>query len=304
MLLIGCTAAAHAASRRPIVFSATPHGRSAASECADGGDLELFTVGPSSGRVRRLTRNANDDHYPSWSPGGRRIVFASRGQEETEKDLFIRTADGRRRRLTDGPADDMLPRWSPAGGWIVFVRVRHHRDGFSSGGDPRNLMLVRPDGSGLRRLTRRRPVYGVLSANWAPGGRRIVFTRDARRQESTDLFVVGRRGRGLRRITKVRYADYSLPDWSGNGRRIAFTSQRGQSYNVFAVAPSGGRSTRMTPRHLTNPHFSAWGPRSRRIAFIAGLTGCEAQLFVMRADGRRLKDALRGRGLAVSSLDW
>ncbi len=304
LLLIGPAAEAQTTRHRAIVFSAVPYGRLGAIDCMDGSDPELFTVEPSSGRVRRLTDNANFDSYPSWSPAGRRVVFASRGRNETEQDLFIRTVDGRRRRLTDGPANDMLPRWSPTGGWIVFTRVRHYRDGFASGGDPRNLMLVRPDGSGLRRLTRRRPVYGVLSANWAPGGRRIVFTRDTRRQQSTDLFVVGRRGRNLHRITKVRHADYSLPDWSGNGRWIAFTSEAGTSYNVFRVAPSGERRGRLTPRHLINPHFSAWGPRSRRIAFIAGRTGCETQLFVARADGRRLKDVSRGRGLGVESLDW
>lgn len=65
------------------------------------------------GKLRRLTRGS----APSWSPDGRRIVFARRGW------LMIVVVRGRRvRRLVRGTA----PAWSPDGRWIAFFDG-HHR---------------------------------------------------------------------------------------------------------------------------------------------------------------------------------
>jgi Tol biopolymer transport system component len=63
------------------------------------------------------------------------IVDAARGEETT-------------RRLTDGEWTDTMPSWSPDGSMIAFSSNRH---------DPANaavfsIYLVRPDGTGLRRV--------------------------------------------------------------------------------------------------------------------------------------------------------
>jgi Tol biopolymer transport system component len=302
-LTIAPSSAAHT-EPRPIFFSAIPEDRPNRSHCANRGDTELFKVDPRSGRVRRLTTNRDFDSFPSPSPGGRRLVFSARGRSETDQDLFVRTVAGGRRRITKGPANDFYPRWSPTGRWIVFVRAYHRRQGTSSSADTRSIMLVRADGTGLRRLTPRRRVYGTLSASWGPESRRILFTADSRPQASTNVFVMGRRGRNVRQITDVPHAEYSLPDWSPGGRSITVSSYGAYEHTVLRIARDGSARARLSPRHLIDPHFSAWGPRGRRIAFIGDRDGCQPHVYLMTRDGRRVNDLLRGLDLQVYSLDW
>jgi len=69
---------------------------------------------------------------------------------------------------------------------LAFVRLgRSRRDD-----DRGDVYLVRRDGSGLRRLTRR----GGYSPAWSPDGRWIAFIR------AGDLYVVRTTGGHLRRL--------------------------------------------------------------------------------------------------------
>jgi TolB protein len=93
------------------------------------------------------------------------------------------------RRLTHAPARDSEPAWTGArGGWVAFRRGR-------------NLFRIRPDGTGLRRLTRR----GGIDPAWSPHGTRIAFTRRA------DVYVMRADGRRLHRLTR---RGGTAPIWS------------------------------------------------------------------------------------------
>ena len=60
---------------------------------------------------RRLTNNDFDDRYPSWSPDGKRIAFASEGVGNF--DIHVMNADGARqvRRHTKNRSGDADPVW-------------------------------------------------------------------------------------------------------------------------------------------------------------------------------------------------
>lgn len=306
VLLLAQTGSAYARdpgdAARPIVFSAIPEGRRGGAHCQNGGDTEVFTVGPDTGRVRRVTRNRRYDNFPSWAPGGRRIVVSSRPPAGDDQDLVVMRLDGGRRRLTRGRANDFYPRWSPGGQWIAFTRVFPRlRD--AEGQEKRSLMAIRPDGSRLRRLTKPRVHHGELTANWGPEGRRIVFTADGRPRVSTNLLVMGRRGRNVRQLTHVDYAEYSLPDWSPDRRWITYSSYGDYEDEVQRVRADGRGRARLSPSDLIDPHFSVWGPGGGRIAFVASRSGCQPDVFVM-SERRRVRNLLKDRDLEVYSLDW
>ncbi|MDX6513838.1 MAG: TolB protein [Gaiellaceae bacterium] len=97
-----------------------------------GGDVEVTHEG--------------SEWTPSWSPDGTRIVYAEGLFAAHHYHLEIVALDnGKPRELTSRAAwDDNLPAWSPDGRLIAFTSAR-------SGNQ--ELWVVRPDGTGLRRVT-------------------------------------------------------------------------------------------------------------------------------------------------------
>jgi TolB protein len=84
---------------------------------ARDGDFEISLMNRDGGGQRRLTRNTVRDHYPVWSPNGRRIAF------ESDWQVWVMNADGSgQRRLTRNGGRNFAPVWSPDGKRIAFER--------------------------------------------------------------------------------------------------------------------------------------------------------------------------------------
>ena len=91
-----------------------------------------------------------------------------------------------------------------------------------------------------------------------------------------EVWVVQPDGSGLRRLTHNGWS----PDWSPDGRRIAFVSDREGSAAIYVMAADGSEVRLIGPG--TEP---AWSPDGWRLAFVHG-----ADIWVMNTDGsdRRL----------------
>jgi Tol biopolymer transport system component len=138
--------------------------------------------------------------------------------------IYVMRADGTGlRRVTPAPPRRSLafgnssPAWSPDGRRIVFAGTGRAR----IEGAPTDLYVIRPDGTGLRRLTRTRAAVGDPACS--PSGERVAFVRDiaSRRAVRAAIYTVDPRRGGLRRLTTGRFLDVS-PTWSPDGARIAF----------------------------------------------------------------------------------
>ena len=146
----------------------------------------IFSIAASNGQQiqsvniqgadRKPITTSGINHWPVYSPDGKRIAFGS--DRDGHFQIYIMQADGSDvRRVTNSPAADMRPAWSPDGKRLAFTS---NRDGNYE------IYVVNADGSGLKRITNNpeRDDY----ACWHPDGKRLVMVSE--RSGKFDLYLV------------------------------------------------------------------------------------------------------------------
>lgn len=147
------------------------------------------------------------------------------------------------------------------GRWILFDRYVQREPG---GPALKDLFLVRPDGSGERRLMPEPvdPAAHIVHADWSPDGRLVVFEVLENGEDPTAaVWVVGVNGRNPQRVAACASdpcRQYAYPDWSPDGRSIVM--------NRFDLYSDGSCCTshlvvRKVSRRGGDPHVWVGGER-------------------------------------------
>ena len=135
------------------------------------------------------------------------------------------------------------------------------------------------------------PIARGAEPTWSPNGKQIAFKRDGQ------IFVVDRTGDNVRRITRRAPGLHwpgNFPAWSPDGRRIAFSGTR----DLFVVTVADRKL-----RSLTHSRYGwlasvtpAYSPDGRTIAFSRNVDWANRALYLVNADGTKLRRLTYGEG--------
>lgn len=169
---------------------------------------QVALLKPDGSGFRVIADDGVNNGFPSWSPDGKRIVY-KRGRQL----VILSLADGKITPLTGDAHWYNFPQWSPKGDVIMFTS---DRDGDFE------LYTIRPDGTGLRRLTNT-PGNDAHSI-WSADGEWIVFSSarmgfkdemalyDRVPQPYGEIFAMRADGSDVRQLTDNKWEDAS-PGW-------------------------------------------------------------------------------------------
>lgn len=148
------------------------------SERNDASVLLLTDIAGSWPRL--VADGAGDNQAPAPSPDGESIVYVYRPFDDLNswQLRLLHLASGEMHQLTNSPKKkDWDPAWSPDGRTIAFLS---QRSGWTE------IWTIRPDGEGLRQLTRLN--RDVSEFSWSPDGQRLAAT--VWREGAADLILV------------------------------------------------------------------------------------------------------------------
>lgn len=254
----------------------------------------IFLISLDTGTRRKLTSppaGTTGDYYPAFSADGKRIAFA-RARSFSATDLYIvPLSGGKPSRLTaDGLTIDGLT-WTADNQEIIFSSRR--------GGSFNSLWRIKASGGTPERVT----TFGedIISPAISRRDNSLAYTRELDDMNiwSYTLDAAGHVTEKAPLIAST-FRD-SDPDFSPDGRHIAFTSGRNGSFGIW-VSDSDGNNPRLLfdgGAYVTGS--ARWSPDGSRIAFDtrandpAGLGN--PSIWTMDADGgkpRRLTGTSTG----------
>lgn len=241
------------------------------------GQPDVYVMQADGTNVIRLTRSAEQESAPYWSPDSKRIHFAVSGKDSSRIDSI--DADGSNQK-TIGTVPGRVVGFNRNGTRVFVARGTWTEV---------TLLLTDLDGSHPKQLTDGSSV--AWNPKWSPDGKVIAYTgRDA--GGVLHIYIMNADGSNPRQLTHIDASEGQgqCPAWSPDGRRLAIQTTRkdGPGHVWIVDYPSGTAHKLVAHEALFEDELPFWFPDGKRLAFQSNRSG-RMEVWTMNADGTNLR---------------
>ncbi len=233
---------------------------------------DIWKVPSDGGVAVALTEGPYYQSEPVFSPDGRSIALTMDIDGNLEIGI-VSASGGEIRRLTENPGYDFAPGWSADGNSLYFVSQRVD--------DLDVLRLDLPDG----KVT---PVAAGPGNQYqpsvSPDGQLLAYVAPVEARIGSGGIWVKSLPDGASGLVHYEESSYRLkPEWSPDGRTLTYISDTAGTTDLAVVPFMGGNRLRLT-EHEGDEFDPAVSPDGTRVAFVSNHAG-PTTLYTMSAAG-------------------
>ena len=245
--------------------------------CTRGDYNQLCLINADGTGYQQLTNVDANNYYPTFSPLGGSIVYAS-NQSGGVFDLFLFVFEGSRLiRLTNFIGNVISPSFSPDGKKILFAN--------RAAEGPTSLWTV--DNTGQNANLLYAGPNTIVAADWSPDGKTIAFAMAVNGPNDYEVFLMKGDGSDAQQLTNGLPGIGGSLDWSPDGKYLLIYAGPQGDKNIFRIDVEAKTATQLT--NGGNNAASAYSPDGQWIAFNSLRNNDQADIFIMRADGSGLR---------------
>ena len=157
------------------------------------------------------------------------------------------------------------------------------------------LSISVPD-DGINRRKRRVSVANHISSfSLSPKGERALFSARG------DIYTAPIEKGTVRNLTNSSGAHDKLPDWSPDGKTIAFLSDKTGEEEIWLVPQDGSSApTQLTTGSKAQRYSPKWSPDGKKILF----ADKDARVYIVTVETKQIQEIAHARNGLITNYDW
>lgn len=240
----------------PQVFAAAPDTERIAYVTWINGNSTINLMNPDGGDHQILLRRSDKINQLAWSPDGENILFCA--ERSGRHDIYIMKPDG----SDVKPVFELMkykrqPVWSPDGKQIAFVA-------YSKVANNWNIHIASVDGNQIEPTIQTHRLGGDPS--WSSDGTKIAYVIS--NVKKREIYIYDLESNTNKRLILHKQPWFTLPRWSPNSQKIAFTWIGSDIENGIYTSNGDGTDTELiTATEQARVYSLAWAPNGKQLVY-------------------------------------